>query len=121
MNEKVGPPAFCSRSFANVPSAFQRARTSSSRRGWSGLSGRGWKIGFPIGKSSLGSGVLSIGRLGNQPRRTKGTDGNRRNRRHLYELEVPLFGDPLEHGIHRVARAAPLRPEVDEYGLVCLQ
>ena len=36
---------------------------------------------------------------------------------HLHELEVPLLGDPLEHGIDRVARPAPLGPEVDEHGL----
>ncbi len=62
MKENVGPPAFCSRNFANVPSASQRARISSSRRGWSGLSGSGSKIGVPIGKSSLGWRVSTLDR-----------------------------------------------------------
>ncbi len=33
MKEKVGPPLFCSRSFANVPSASQRASISRSSPG----------------------------------------------------------------------------------------
>src|SRR4051812_17738955 len=39
----------------------------------------------------------------------------------LHELEVPFLGDPFEHRRDGVARAAPLRPEVDEHGLATLQ
>src|SRR5439155_4939351 len=38
---------------------------------------------------------------------------------HLDELELLVLGDDLvEHGRDGVAGAAPLRPEVDEHGLV---
>src|SRR3954447_12744593 len=37
------------------------------------------------------------------------------------ELVAVLAGDLLEHGRDHLARAAPLRPEVDQHGLVALQ
>src|SRR4051794_40320213 len=109
MKEKVGPPRFCSRSFANVPSASQRASISPSSPGWSGLSGRGWKIGSRIGKASLGRGVPTFGKLGRTPLHShvtpKGNDDKRRNRLHLRD-RGPAGGQARPRGLlGRVVRA----------------
>ena len=56
---KLGPPRLRARSCSKVPCASHHASTSSSRAGWSGLSGSGWKIGWLIGKSSVESDVLT--------------------------------------------------------------
>src|SRR5215475_14224712 len=100
MKEKVGPPRFCSRSLANVASAAQRSSISCSRPGWSGLSGRGLKIGSGIGKPSLGRRVLTEGCLGKvipfqrkrkEPMATDVTDSTFENE--VLQAEEPVLVD----------------------------
>src|ERR1700704_727018 len=93
MKEKVGPPAFCSRSFRKVSSRSQRSRISTSSAGWSGTVRSFWKTGSPIGKRSVESDVLSLGGSGTGPpaRKTKGTlNGNRSHRRDVRERGAPV-------------------------------
>ena len=58
------PAAFCARSFWKMPSDSHQARISSSRAGWSGTVGSGWKTSSAIGKRSVEPSVLTLGRPG---------------------------------------------------------